>query len=173
MTVAQFRQFVQDEEYFKEFPDERPPCYVRTFSHVWFDPSGTGYRLPSEAEWEYACRSGSGSAYCFGDDRSMLESYAVYGDVRTQRTGSKLPNARGLFDMHGNLYEWCNDWYDSYSSDSVFDPTGVVVSASRVNRGGNWSFSARYCRSAHRGWNSPGIRYSSLGFRVAAVQSSQ
>jgi formylglycine-generating enzyme required for sulfatase activity len=126
-------------------------------------PAANGYRLPTEDEWEYACRAWTTTAFAFGDDEDMLERYAVY--ARNQRgsgpnqVGSKLCNAWGLFDMHGNVWEWCQDWN--------------VEGSIRVNRGGGWDYSATNCRSAFRFWNLPVLRDRNLGFRVAAVPSSK
>lgn len=128
------------------------------------------YRLPTEAEWEYACRAGSESKYCFGDNEGQLGDYAWYDSnsgKRTQPVGQKKANAWGLFDMHGNVYEWCADRYGSYASSAATDPTGAASGSYRVYRGGGWSNSAGYLRSADRFWDTPSRRSSDLGFRVA------
>ena len=104
----------------------------------------------------------------------MFESYDVYGTVGTQPAGSKSPSSWGLFDMHGNLYEWCNDGYARYPSESVTDPTGRGdTAARRVYRGGSWINTAMHCRSARRSSVLPFGRSVYLGFRLAAVQVSQ
>ena len=129
------------------------------------------YRLPSEAEWEYACRAGTTTRYYFGDDELKLGNYAWYssnsGD-ETHPVGQKKPNAWGLYDMHGNVWEWCQDrWHDNYSgapSDGSAWEDGSV--SDRVIRGGSWSSHASLCRSASRNRNGPGDRAYSLGFRV-------
>ncbi|MBM4089348.1 MAG: formylglycine-generating enzyme family protein [Planctomycetes bacterium] len=138
--------------------------------------AGRLYRLPTEAEWEYACRAGSTSRYCFGADESQLVDYAWFSEHKgTQPVGRKKPNAWGLHDMHGNVWEWCSDWYkDDYHEKSPTDePTGPVTGSDRVGRGGGWGNPASGCRAALRCGNQPGIRDFYLGFRVAAVLSGQ
>ena len=128
--------------------------------------AGHVYRLPTEAEWEYACRSGTTTAYGFGDDRSGLGVYGWGGGESTHPVGGKKPNAWGLYDMHGNVWEWCQDWYGDYPSGSATDPTGAPSGSYRVLRGGGWSSYARLCRSANRIRLTPESRDSRLGFRV-------
>jgi len=128
------------------------------------------YRLPTEAEWEYFCRAGSTSQWCFGDDESLLEEYAWYeknSGHTTHPVGEKKPNGWGLHDMHGNVWEWCSDWYGTYAATALDDPRGPMAGSFRVIRGGSWYYGARYCRSAHRSRGTPGSRYNSLGFRLA------
>lgn len=130
-----------------------------------------GGRLPTEAEWEYACRAGSTSRFCFGNSDSALKDYAWYADnsgKRTHAVGQKKPNAWGLYDMHGNVWEWCSDWYvDNYRNASTTNPTGPSSGTYRVVRGGSWNGNARYCRSAGRGNYTPDVRGNFSGFRVA------
>ncbi len=136
------------------------------------EKEGKTYRLPTEAEWEYACRAGSAARYCFGDDESQLGQYAWYdanSDVATHPVGGKLPNDWGLHDMHGNVWEWCQDWYGDYPSEDVTDPTGPKEGSDRVFRGGSWLRDAVLCRSAYRGKGKPTLRYDVLGFRVSLV----
>lgn len=130
------------------------------------------YRLPTEAEWEYACRAGSTTRYCFGDSESELGEFAWYSDnsgKTTHPVGQKKPNAWGLFDMHGNVWEWCADWYGTnyYRASPAADPTGPTTGSGRVSRGGGFDPAAGYCRSAKRGdlFLVNGV-YLALGFRV-------
>ena len=131
--------------------------------------AGHVYRLPTEAEWEYACRSGTTTSYSFGDSESELGAYAWYKDnsgKTTHPVGGKKPNAWGLYDMHGNVWEWCQDWYGPYPGGSATDPIGVTSGSYRVFRGGSWYGYARGCRSANRSRDTPGHRDYDLGFRV-------
>ncbi len=125
----------------------------------------TGYRLPTEAEWEYAARAGTtGARY------GSLDSVGWYSGNsggRTQAVGQKTPNAWGLYDMLGNVYEWVQDWYGAYPSGAVVDPLGPYSGARRVGRGGDWDGSARGLRAAFRAYVTPGARGSSLGFRLS------
>ena len=136
--------------------------------------AGRRYRLPTEAEWEYACRAGSAAKYCYGDDDSRLGDYAWHmlnANFKTQQVGQKKPNAWGLYDMHGNVWEWCADWYDVeyYANSPMDDPTGPSTGTSRVHRGGSFSKSAEGCGSAARFESPPDSRRLVLGFRVGSV----
>lgn len=135
-------------------------------------PADFAYRLPTEAEFEYAARAGTSTRYSFGDDLdySKIGDYAWYeansGD-KTHPVGQKLPNAWGLYDLHGNVWEWCLDWYgDRYPGGNVGNPTGAATGVARVFRGGGWDYTAASCRSAFRNNVSPtrGIKF--LGFRI-------
>jgi len=137
--------------------------------------SGKNYRLPSEAEWEYACRAGSTGSYCFGDDENLLEQYAWYGknsgDI-THPVGQKKPNGYGLYDMHGNVWEWCEDaWHENYNGAPI--DGSAWVSGGDTNkslvRGGCWFNDAYYCRTAYRSWVAPDYRGNAFGFRVVCV----
>ncbi len=147
---------------------------------------GLTVSLPTEAQWEYACRAGTTSAYSFGSSESDLWRYGNYCDAsntsdldwqdkahndghdKTAPVASYAPNAWGLYDMHGNVWEWCSDWYDSdyYAESPTSDPTGPSSGSYRVNRGGGWSDYAQGCRSAYRSRDTPGYRSDNLGFRT-------
>jgi formylglycine-generating enzyme required for sulfatase activity len=134
-----------------------------------------GGRLPTEAEWEYACRAGSETQFCYGDDPNytQLGEYAWYpgnSGSRTHAVGQKKPNTFGLYDMHGNVYEWCSDWFAAFAKEQTVDPVGPPSGQSRVCRGGGWRRFARYCRSAARNHSSPGSGGGLIGFRVAYEQ---
>jgi formylglycine-generating enzyme required for sulfatase activity len=135
---------------------------------------GGKFQLPSEAQWEYACRAGSTTRYCFGDEESSLGEYAWYGansGNKTHPVGEKKPNAWGLYDMHGNVTEWCQDWYEDgyYAKSPKDDPMGPAAGSARVRRGGGWFGTAGCCRSAFRYGGSPGLRNFNLGLRVSLV----
>jgi len=166
--------------------EKRTPCYRINGTEVTI-AGGNGYRLPMEAEWEYACRAGSTTMYpC--DDADKLGALAwVYHNSgnETHPVGQKLPNAWGLYDMLGNVWEWCQDWYDigyytackdwyeighHKTSPLVEAPGPYLASGYRVIRGGSWNYFPRFCRPAYRDKDTPNYRYYSLGFRVAAVQ---
>ena len=136
--------------------------------------AGRVYRLPTEAEWEYACRAGTTTKWSFGDDESGLGDYAWFkgnSGSQTHAVGKKKPNAWGLFDMHGNVWEWCSDWYGDYAKAAVTDPQGPSGGSIRVFRGGSWCNSAGHCRSAFRNGNDPSFRLGDLGFRLALSPS--
>ena len=141
--------------------------------------SGGGFRLPSEAQWEYACRAGTTTAFSFGStitpeqvnyDGNYPFAGAAKGLYRqkTVPVKSLLPNAWGLYEMHGNVWQWCNDWYGDFSGSAERDPAGPSSGSYRVIRGGGWGSDAGNCRSADRDRYSPGDRDASLGFRIAA-----
>ncbi len=135
---------------------------------------GEEYRLPTEAEWEYACRAGSTGAYCFGDDQDMLKEYAWYSENSegsTHPVAKKNPNKYGLYDMHGNVWEWCSDWYGDYPTGPENNPTGPGTGSNRVLRGGSWIDGPRFCRCACRSRSEPGSRHDIVGFRVVSSRS--
>ena len=136
--------------------------------------AGREYRLPTEAEWEYACRAGSKTAYSFDDEEGLLPEYGWFSrnsSDRTHTVGLLEPNAWGLYDMHGNVWEWCSDRQGKYPKGAVSDPTGPKVGSFRVLRGGSWFLGAANCRSANRIRNDPSYRLYYYGFRVALSSS--
>jgi formylglycine-generating enzyme required for sulfatase activity len=145
------------------------PCYDLNTWKCNFD--ATGYRLPTEAEWEYACRAGTTTAYFFGDDESKLKAYAWYQDNsggRPRPVGQKPANPWGLYDMHGNVWEWCNDFYkvDYYQESPSEDPRGPQTGETKVLRGGAWKFSAESCRSGYRYNENPGYADVCFGYDI-------
>jgi formylglycine-generating enzyme required for sulfatase activity len=137
--------------------------------------AGRSYRLPTEAEWEYACRAGSTTAYSFGDDASSLDKFAWFkenSDGQTHPVGSKEPNAWGLYDMHGNVWEWCADRYGEYPRGMAIDPISPQSKKYPISRGGNFDSLPIFCRSAYRGDNLTSSRtYEYCGFRVLLTVS--
>ena len=172
VTNAQFQLF--DDNFAGESSKEsfrggrNPAIYTSWHDGYWYcrfisSDAAKQFRLPQEAEWEYACRAGSKTDYCFGgkDKESELEDYAWYrknSQNTTKPVGTRAHNKWGLYDMHGNVWEWVDEWYDSGRSN-------------RVYRGGGWLSGAAYCRSASRDWNGPENRDHDLGFRVALSSS--
>ena len=128
------------------------------------------FRLPTEAEWEYACRAGTKTAYSFGDDPKGLGDYAWFlenSGFRTHPVGEKKANPWGLFDVHGNVWQWCEDRLGEYPKAAVTDPLGPERGSFRIIRGGCWLRPPRYCRSANRHQAGPAHGRSFLGFRLA------
>lgn len=128
------------------------------------------FRLPTEAEWEYACRAGTTTAYSFGSDRTTLRSYGWYADnsgLKTYEAGLLRPNPAGLFSIHGQCWEWCLDWYAPYHTEPVVDPIGPDTGDRKVLRGGCWNLGARYARSACRNAHIPSNRNYYITFRLA------
>jgi formylglycine-generating enzyme required for sulfatase activity len=145
--------------------------------------AGRVYCLPTEAEWEYACRAGTSTPFHLGSSltstQANFDGDYPYGAAqgpylgRTCAVGSYEPNSFGLYDMHGNVWEWCADWYDrdSYKDSPRCDPAGPSAGSSRVCRGGSWDCFGQRCRSAWRNGTEPANRHEWLGFRVALVSS--
>jgi len=148
-------------------------------------PAGYKFSLPTEAQWEYACRAGTTTALNSGKDLTdegfacaNLDELGWYGwfdrrdekEMTTHAVGQKKPNAWGLYDMHGNVWEWCSDWYGDYPSGVVTDPTGTNKASIRVLRGGCWCDHAGFCRSAIRNGHAPSARYFFYGVRLSLVR---
>jgi sulfatase modifying factor 1 len=155
-----------------------PTGSTSTWNAARCDFTASGYRLPTEAEWEYACRSGTTTATAFGN--TLVSSQANFNGnysynvstkgvflQKTAPVGSYAPNAWGLYDMHGNVWEWCWDWYGDYSSSIQTDPQGAPSGTYRVVRGGSWGSDGSYLRSARRySGGFPYFRVSEVSFRV-------
>jgi formylglycine-generating enzyme required for sulfatase activity len=144
-----------------------PTSSNTTWNAVTIVASSTGYRLPTEAQWEYACRAGATTAYNTGAISDNTGWYTSNSGSRTHTVGEKPANAWGLHDMHGNVYEWCWDWYGTYASGAQTDPTGAVSGPNRVLRGGSWYVSGQALRSAYRNNYYPNFRYLNYGFRLS------
>ena len=152
-----------------------PAYYVSYYDIVdYFIPrlnkiTGKTFRLPTEAEWEYAARGGNQSKGYKYSGSNAIGDVAWYSDIASSKThpvGTKSPNELGIYDMSGNVWEWCSDWYGSYSSTAQTNPTGASSGSNRVRRGGSWGSNAQNCRVSHRGNNTPSYRNSNLGFRL-------
>ena len=177
VTQGQWKRIMKDNPSdFKKCGDDCPvenvpwqdaQAFISKLNEV---EGGKQYRLPTEAEWEYACRAESTTRFCFGDDEAELGEYAWYranSKRTTHPVGQKEPNAWGLYDMHGNVWEWCQDWYGAYPEGRASDPRGRTSGESRVVRGGSWFNGAGYIRSANRGKCRPDYRDYNIGFRLA------
>lgn len=137
-------------------------------------PTNWVYRLPTEAEWEYACRAGTTNRFSYGEDPGYvgLPSYAWFLDNSsnvTHEVGLKLANPASLYDVHGNVYEWCQDYYGDYPTGPITDPQGPTSGAARVFRGGSWQYGGAACRSAGRYPTDPATKFNFLGFRVVVA----
>ena len=144
-----------------------------------FLPSGYKFDLPTEAQWEYACRAGTTTALNNNKDLTTINGFCENLDEvgwynknsngKTHPVGQKKPNYWGIYDMHGNVWEWCRDWYGEYGEADVKDPLGAFEGSFRVLRGGSWHFKALGCRSAIRNRNFPDKKSNRIGFRLAIV----
>ena len=134
---------------------------------------GKRFALPTEAQWEYAARGGKKSRGYKYSGSNTLDNVAWYtsttNDRGTKPVGTKTPNELGLYDMSGNVFEWCQDWYGSYSDSAQTNPTGPATGSYRVLRGGRWNINARFCSVSNRGRSTPDARGSFLGFRFVLL----
>ena len=131
--------------------------------------TGKTFRLPTEAEWEFAARGGNNSRHYKYSGSDNLHEVGWYTDNSSNTThdvATKQPNELGIYDMSGNVWEWCQDWYGEYSSNAQYDPAGPMSGSDRVRRGGGWSYDAGYCRSSYRDYSCPDFRFYILGFRL-------
>jgi formylglycine-generating enzyme required for sulfatase activity len=146
------------------------PAYTVNGETISWNRNASGYRLPTEAEWEYACRAGTTTRYYTGNSADAAFKAAAWYDEnsrnKTHPVGEKSPNAWGICDMMGNVWEWCWDWYGDYASGAQTNPAGAASGSGRVFRGGSWYNSASICAVALRDYNYPYYRYFSIGFRV-------
>ena len=140
-----------------------------TYAQWLNDITGEDFRLPTEAEWEYACRAGTKTDYSFGEKITEEQANFDRSNNRTMPVGSYQPNPFGLYEMHGNVWEWCADWYDRYPTGKVKDPMGPDNGKYRVLRGGSWFVNAGLTRSTSRTCDEPGERDHSRGFRLAGA----
>lgn len=141
------------------------------FIHRLNNGSEQGIRLPTEAEWEFACRAGTTTSFSFGEKITTVDANCDYKIRKPVDVGSYEPNAFGLYDMHGNVFEWCNDWYGDYPPGRSTDPQGPKVGKDRVMRGGSFCVKASSVRSALRNSAPPDFKSNDLGFRIAQTPS--
>ena len=183
MSVMESEPWVE-KDFTKQGSDYPATCVSQRdaieFCHKLSELENAPYRLPTEAEWEYACRAGTKTAYSFGDTADQLEEYAWFDENSNKVdeeyvhcVGQKLTNAFGLYDMHGNVYEWCSGSFEEYPSGPVTDPTGPAEGSYRVVRGGSWVSPAGNCRSAYRSGGKPSFRSYDHGFRVSLSPSGK
>ncbi len=187
VTHGQWRQIMgNNPSHFQECGDDCPvelvswnDCqeFIRRLNHL---EVGNRYRLPTEAEWEYACRAGSKMAFASGSitetgcglepNLATMGWYCGNSGKKPHPVARKKPNVFGLYDMHGNIWEWCEDWYGAYPSGHVTDPTGPSSGAGRLLRGGGWHEDATDCRSALRVGRPPGSKAGTIGLRLVRTR---
>jgi formylglycine-generating enzyme required for sulfatase activity len=154
------------------------PVYTINRTNVTWNRNANGYRLPTEAEWEYACRAGTTTPFSTGYNITTSQAnyngnYPYNGNAKGYNRKKSTPvgifaaNAWGLYDMHGNVWEWCWDWYEDYAWGAQTDPMGAGSGSRRVYRGGSWNSGAQFLRSANRDYSTPVLRNSYSGFRLA------
>jgi formylglycine-generating enzyme required for sulfatase activity len=143
------------------------PAYTVNGTNVTWKQDANGYRLPTEAEWEYACRAGTQTPFYSGTSVDEVGWHSGNSEGRTHPVGEKQPNSWGLYDMHGNVLEWCWDWLGNYPAEEQTGPQASSSKESRVYRGGCWRFTALQTRSAFRFGNKPFLQSHLVGFRIA------
>ncbi len=177
VTQAQWRDVMGNNPSFFSTCDECPVESVswddvQQFITTLNSKTGKNYRLPTEAEWEYAARGGNQSrGYTFSgsEDIGTVAWYSENSSRKTHPVGQTQSNELGIYDMTGNVWEWCSDWYGPYSSSAEVNPSGAYSGRYRVGRGGGWSRDPRSCIVAYRSVNGPGVRSDDLGFRLVLV----
>jgi sulfatase modifying factor 1 len=195
ITIGQFKEFIDDSGYKTDAEQNNDPQNWRhdaggsshnnnTFNHPvihvsWNDAmayvnwlvakTGKHYQLPTEAQWEYAARGGENAIYAGSNILDEVGWFSKNSGYRTHPVGQKKPNRYGLYDMTGNVWEWCQDWYGPYPLNSVNNPTGASTGTERVIRGGSWFNEFRDSRVAFRDFNVPARRYYFIGFRVVLL----
>jgi formylglycine-generating enzyme required for sulfatase activity len=174
LTQAQWRAVTDSNPSYFKGCDQCPVEHVswddvQQFITTLNDKTGKNYRLPTEAEWEYAARGGSksqGFTYSGGNDLDLVAWHNGNNGSKTYAVGKKRANELGIYDMSGNVWEFCSDWHGSYSSSDEVNPNGIYSGRNRVIRGGGWERHQGYCRSAFRGKIAPDFRINTLGFRL-------
>lgn len=164
----------------KNNPSNKQKNTLPVYNLTWYDcqefikklnqlAGKNAYRLPTEAEWEYACRAGTTTEFFFGEDKEKLNNYGYFNgnsDNIIRDVGKLKPNPWGLYDMYGNAWEWCNDWYGNYRKTDTNNPKGPQTGDTKVMRGGCWDSSAPFCRSANRANENPKREDNFMGIRL-------
>lgn len=172
VTQAQWQEIMGSNPSYFDYNSDKHPVDnvswedVQEFITKLNQKTGKKYRLPTEAEWEYAARGGYNYKYSGSDTLTDVAWYYDNSGQKTHSVGQKRPNKLGIYDMSGNVYEWCQDWYGSYSSASQTNPTGPSSGSYRVLRGGSWNSPTENCRVSSRNSNPPSGRYYGGGFRL-------
>src|SRR5262249_54397267 len=178
-TNAQYRRFQPDHKSGEDFEADAQPAVMVSWDDAtaflaWLRTQDRAheYRLPTDAEWEYACRARTTTRYEFGTT-IMPENANYFSRGETKPVGTYPASSWGLYDMHGNVWEWCADWYGAHPSGAATDPAGPASGDNRVLRGGSWHSDPDLARSASRGWGAPTAHYTAIGFRVSASAAAR